>query len=275
MPMRGKVVKILSWNVNGLRSIARAGFLPWLRATRADIVAIQEVRAQEDQLEPALRRPRGYWSAFVEAKKKGYSGVGCYARRAADEVVTALNEQAFDDEARYVRLRFGALTIVSAYFPNGNGTPLPTGRRTNSRIPYKLAFYRAVFDALRPAFEAGERVLVMGDFNTAHRPIDLARPKTNTRTSGFTDVERAELDRWLGAGWVDTFRHFHPEREGAYSWWSQRHGIRARNIGWRLDLVLASPAVVPFMRDAFIMADVMGSDHCPVGVSLDRSVLRF
>ena len=126
---------------------------------------------------------------------------------------------------------------------------------------------------MAPQFAAGEPVLVLGDFNTAHRDIDLARPKDNRETSGFRPEEREELDRWLRAGWVDTFRHFHPDQTGAYSWWSQRFGVRAKNVGWRIDYVLASPGAMPHLRDAFIWADVAGSDHCPVGVVLDRRVL--
>ncbi len=272
--MRERTIGILSWNVNGLRAIARVGFLPWLRGSKASFVGIQEVRARPEQLEPELRRPRGWHTGFVSAHKAGYSGVGFYSKLRPDLHLTELGRPELDREARFSEVRLGALTIVNAYFPNGNGTPTADGKRSNDRIPFKLDFYRALFDHLAPRVHAGERILVMGDFNTAHREIDLARPKENKRTSGFTEIEREELDRWLRAGWVDTFRHLYPTR-AVYSWWSQRQGVRARNVGWRLDLVLASPGALPFLRDASIHTEVMGSDHCPVGVRLSREVVTL
>jgi len=272
MPGRA-AIDILSWNVNGIRSIARSGFLDWLRASRATFVGVQEVRASPEQLEPELARPRGWHTGFSVATRKGYSGVGFYSKRRPEAHDTTLGREALDIEGRFQEVRLGALTIVNAYFPNGNGKPLPNGQRSNDRIPYKLDFYRAVSDRLEARMQSGERLLVMGDFNTAHAEIDLARPRDNKKTSGFTDIERAELDRWIRSGWIDTYRRFHPDRAGAYSWWSQRYGIRERNIGWRLDLVLASPGVEPFLEDAFIRSEVMGSDHCPVGVRLGRGVV--
>jgi len=271
---RRPTLDILSWNVNGLRAVAKRGFLDWLRASKASFVGLQEVRARPDQLEPELLRPRGWHTGFCAAEQKGYSGVGYYSKRRPDALETALGRPELDREGRFQELRLGALTIVNAYFPNGNGALLPDGRRSNDRIPHKLAFYRSVFDRLEARRRAGERILVMGDFNTARADIDLARPKENRLTSGFTDREREERGRWLTAGWTDTFRRFYPDQAGAYSWWSQRSGVRARNIGWRLDLVLASPGVLPFVEDAFIHRDVTGSDHCPVGVRVAREVVE-
>ncbi|HEY1100604.1 MAG TPA: exodeoxyribonuclease III, partial [Myxococcota bacterium] len=163
--------------------------------------------------------------------------------------------------------RFGKLLVVNGYFPNGNGK-----ERDNSRIPYKLEFYKKVFELLEPERVAGGRILVMGDMNTAHTEIDIARPKENAKTSGFTPVERAELDRWIKAGWIDTFRQYVKEG-GHYSWWSSRFGVREKNIGWRIDLVLASLGASRFLKDAWILKDVKGSDHAPVGVDLDPSVV--
>ena len=156
--------------------------------------------------------------------------------------------------------------VVNAYFPKGSGT-----LRDNSRVPYKLDFYRAVFTRIESWRRQNQRVLVVGDFNTAHQELDLARPKDNAETSGFLPQEREEFDRWIEAGWTDTFRHFE-KGPGHYSWWSQRFGVRARNIGWRIDYLLASPAAMPFLRTAFIHPHVTGSDHCPVGVDLDPAV---
>jgi exodeoxyribonuclease-3 len=174
-----------------------------------------------------------------------------------------------DAEGRVQLARFGALWVANVYFPNGSGP-----QRDHSRVPFKLEFYRRLYDVLDERKRAGEPVLVMGDFNTAHREVDLARPKSNQKTSGFLPRERAELDRWLQNGWIDTWRHEHPDREGVYSWWSQRFGVRERNVGWRIDYVLASPGALPFLQRASIHTDVMGSDHCPVSVDLDGAVLE-
>jgi exodeoxyribonuclease-3 len=258
-------VRVISWNVNGLRSVLTKGFRPWLGRSRAAVVGLQEVRAREEQLPKEAFR--GFFRHVVAAEKPGYSGVALLSKREPEAVETSLGDTAFDAEGRFQLARFGRLLVVNAYFPNGNGP-----NRDNSRVPYKLAFYRTVFERLEREKKRGAPILVMGDFNTAHREIDLARPKANVKTSGFTPVERAELDRWLKSGWVDTFRAFEAG-PGHYSWWSQRVGIRERNVGWRIDYVLASPGAVPHLRGAFIQRHVLGSDHCPVGVELDDAVI--
>jgi exodeoxyribonuclease-3 len=252
--------------VNGIRACARKGFVEWLRRSGATIVALQEVRARADELPQSVRRLRAWQSAFTPAQRRGYSGVGLLARRAIDELHTATGEERFDVEGRMQLARFGRLLVANVYFPKGSGR-----NRDNSRVPYKLDFYRRVFEHVQRGRERGLRVLVAGDFNTAHQAIDLARPKANVETSGFLPEERAELDRWIAAGWVDAFRHFEPG-PGHYTWWSQRTGCRARNIGWRIDYVLACPRALPFIRRAFILPHVLGSDHCPVGVDLDPAV---
>ena len=261
-------VRILSWNVNGLRSCASKGFARVLGGSRAEIVGVQEVRARPEQLPASLREPRRWHAAFSAAERPGYSGVALYARRPPDRVETALGVPEFDREGRLQLARFGRLVIANVYFPKGSGRD-----RDNSRVPYKLAFYRALFDELERLRRSGRRVLVMGDFNTAHREIDLARPRDNQDQSGFLPEERAELDRWLARGWVDTFRRFDPAPQ-RYSWWSQRFGVRARNVGWRIDYVLASPAAMRFVRHAFLQPHVMGSDHCPAGVDVDPAIFR-
>ena len=266
-------MKIVSWNVNGLRACGQKGFCEWLAATDADVVGVQEVRARPEQLPDELAAPAGWHAAFNPAEKLGYSGVGLYSRRVPDSIETSLGVPELDGEGRLQIARYGALTVVNGYFPNGNGTTLPGGKRTNDRIPFKLAFYRAVYDRLEVAKRAGEPIVVMGDFNTAHREIDLARPKANVGTSGFTPIERQEVDRWLKGGWVDAFRRFHEGEPDHYTWWSQRFGVRAKNIGWRIDFVLVSPGALPFLRGASIHKDVTGSDHCPVSIELDTEVL--
>ncbi len=262
-------VRITSWNVNGLRACARKGFADWLATCGAEIVALQEVRARPDQLAPELCSPEGWHTAWSPAERPGYSGVGVLARQPPTALETRLGREEFDREGRLQFARFGALTVVNGYFPNGNGK-----NRDLSRIPYKLDFYRTLFDHLEPARRAGEAILVMGDFNTCHRDLDLARPQQNRETSGFRPEEREELDRWLREGWTDTYRHLHPEKV-EYSWWSQRKGVREKNIGWRLDMVLASPGALEHVRDAAIHTEVMGSDHCPVSVTVDSGIFPW
>ncbi len=265
-----ETLRILSWNVNGLRAAAGKGFTRWLGRSGADIVGVQEVRALPDDL-PSGLQPKtldGRWHVHYQpAERKGYSGVGLFSRRKPDALETALGARRFDCEGRLQIARFGRLVVVNGYFPNGNGKD-----RDNGRVAYKLAFYRTLFERVEGLRRSGYRVLVMGDFNTAHTEIDLARPKGNKNTSGFLPRERAELDRWLAAGWVDSFRHFEPG-PGHYSWWSQRMGARERNVGWRIDYVLASPAAMRFVRSAFIQHQVRGSDHCPIGVEIDAAAL--
>ncbi len=265
--MKKDHLRIYSWNVNGLRACTKKGFAKWLRYARADIVGLQETRAMPEQLEPEIREPSNWHTHFVSAERRGYSGVGLYSRRAPDSVESVLGHDEMDAEGRLQIARFGALTLVNGYFPNGSGKD-----RDNGRVPFKLDFYRRVFDRLEAAKAAGEPVLVMGDFNTAHREIDLARPKSNKKTSGFLPEERDEFSRWLEAGWVDTFRHF-DESGSNYSWWSQRFGVREKNVGWRIDYVLASPGALPFLKGAAIHPKVMGSDHCPVSVDVDPAIL--
>ena len=261
-------LRVVSWNVNGLRAAARQGFVDKLHELRADVFGIQEVRAEPEQIPEDVRTPRGFATHFVAATRKGYSGVGLFTKIPFDLVRTSLGERRFDDEGRLQLARFGRLVLANVYFPNGNGKD-----RDNSRVPFKLAFYRRLFDELGRWRRAGQRVLVMGDFNTAHREIDLARPKQNVKTSGFLPEERAELDRWIRAGWVDTFRAFQSDG-GHYTWWSQRMGVRAKNIGWRIDYVLATPAAMRYVTNAFIRPEQGGSDHCPVGVDLDPGIVR-
>ncbi len=255
-----KPFRVFSWNVNGIRACLKKGFFDWLKGSKAGFVGIQETRATEAQVLAEL--PRHRWHThFLSAEKKGYSGVGAFSRR--EMSVSVDLPPIFLREGRAQFIQLGALTIVNAYFPNGSGK-----NRDHSRVPYKREFYREVFDRVDPS----RPLLIMGDFNTAHREIDLARPKTNRKTSGFLDVEREDLDLYLGRGYVDTYRHFHPDKTGAYTWWSQRFGVRERNVGWRIDMAWASPALMPFVTNARIHPKVMGSDHCPISVDLDPRV---
>ncbi len=263
-------MRIISWNVNGIRACVRHGFAEFLANQAADIVGIQEVRALPEQVPEVVRSPSGWQAVFVSAERRGYSGVGLYSRMTPDRVDTSLGDPGLDAEGRYLAAHFrgrrGRLSVVNAYFPKGSGK-----NRDNSRVPYKLEFYRAVFEQVQ-RMRRRCPVFVMGDFNTAHREIDLARPKTNVKNSGFLPEERAEFDRWVEAGWVDTFRALHPDDPGHYTWWRQWGGARERNVGWRIDYVLASPAAMKRVREAFIWPHQQGSDHCPVGVDADIDV---
>ncbi|MEL6546268.1 MAG: exodeoxyribonuclease III, partial [Myxococcota bacterium] len=224
-------IRIISWNVNGLRAAARKGFSDWLESDSPDVVGLQEVRAHQEQVPPESGSPAQYCTHYFPAVKRGYSGVALFSRRSPQEIETSLGEERFDEEGRFQLARIDGLWVANVYFPNGNGK-----NRDNSRIPYKLDFYRAVFDRLED-LRRTEAVIVMGDFNTAHEDIDIARPKDNKNNSGFRAEEREELDRWLRSGWTDSFRAMHPETV-RYSWWSQRKGVRERNIGWRIDYAL-------------------------------------
>jgi exodeoxyribonuclease-3 len=256
-------MRAVCWNVNGLRACCKKGFLDFLDRCRADVLGIQEVRAFPEQLDAGARSPRGWHAVFSPAERPGYSGVAVYSRTRPDRIETSLGQERFDIEGRFLVAHFGRTAVASVYFPKGDGR-----NRDNSRVPYKLEFYRAVFDRIQALRKRGP-VLVMGDYNTAHEEIDLARPRDNAGNSGFLPEERAEMTRWLDSGWVDTFRKLHPGQPGCYTWWRQWGGARERNVGWRIDYVLASPSAARRIEDAFIWPEVSGSDHCPLGVDID------
>ncbi len=257
--------RVLCWNVNGIRACEKKGLSAWMRRSGASVIGLQEVRAFPEQVPDRIRRARWH-QHYAPAKRAGYSGVALLSRHRPDVVETALAPR-FDVEGRVVIARFGRLVVCSAYFPKGDGP-----NRDLSRIPYKLAFDKKLRQRLDGYRKAGDHVVVMGDFNTAHEEIDLARPRQNVENSGFRPEERRALGRWMKGGWVDTFRASTPEG-GHYTWWSQRLGLRERNVGWRIDYVLASESVMPFVRRAFIQSRVHGSDHCPIGVDLDPAVV--
>ena len=255
-------MRVVGWNVNGLRACIKKGFVAFMESSGADVIALQEVRAFPEQLPPEITDSPDWHASFFPAKRPGYSGVAILSRTAPSKVETSLGDARFDDEGRFIVTHFGRLSIASIYFPKGNGK-----ERDNSRVEYKLDFYRAAFDRLDQLRRRG-RVYVLGDFNTAHHEIDLARPKGNHKASGFLPVEREMLTQLQNEGWVDTFRAAHPDQPGHYSWWRQFGGARENNVGWRIDAVYASPSAARRVTDAFIWPQVLGSDHCPVGVDL-------
>ena len=260
-------MRIISWNVNGLRALAKKGvFLEFLDSCNADVVALQETRSLESQLPEQVRSPHGWSSYFCSAERLGYSGVAIYSRKPADKIIARLPDNRFNDEGRYLVARFGRTFIASIYFPNGAGKD-----RDNSRVPYKLDFYACAKDTLDRMRKYGP-VFVTGDFNTAHRAIDLARPKQNEKTTGFLPIERRALDEWMQSGWVDLFRHQHPKEPGHYTWWRQWGGSRENNVGWRIDYVLASRSAARSTTNSFIWPNTLGSDHCPVGIDSTLSL---
>ncbi len=253
-----KHLKLLSWNVNGIRALEKKGFSNWLQGCGADIVMLQETKCSPEQLPDALCRPAGFYAEWCAAEKKGYSGVATYSRAPA-VVSRGLGDATFDSEGRVLISVFPAFTLFNIYFPSGSSGP--------ARVEFKLAFYQRFLEVMRGYIERGERVVVAGDVNTAYAEIDLARPRENRMTSGFMPEERAALCEFFAAGLVDTFRHVRPA-EAKYSWWSQRTPARAGNIGWRLDYFFVSANLLPFVVDADIHADVLGSDHCPISLTL-------
>ena len=253
-------MKILSWNVNGIRSVGSKGFFDWLGNEAPDVLCIQETKAHTDQLEDSYLAPLGFQSHWHSAQKPGYSGVALYCKESPREVIEGMGIPAVDSEGRVLVAHFDDFTVVNAYFPNS--------QRDHARLPYKLKFCEAMLKYCEKLRKDKRNVVLCGDYNIAHREIDLKNPKTNVDNAGFLPQERAWMDKFTGDhGWVDTFRKF--EQGGDhYSWWSYRPGVRARNIGWRLDYHCVNPEFAKSVKDAFIMPHIHGSDHCPVGIEL-------
>jgi exodeoxyribonuclease III len=251
--------KLLSWNVNGIRAIKNKGFIEWLNKESPDILCLQETKAQPEQLDTDLKEPPGYQTFWSYPEKKGYAGVAVYTRDKPQDVKYGLDEGGFDIEGRVITVKFPAFTLVNIYFPNGGAG--------NKRVPYKMEFYDLFLKFADSLVKAGEKLVVCGDVNTAHKEIDLARPKENVKNTGFLPEERAWMDKLAAHGYVDTFRHFHKEPQ-QYSYWDMKTGARARNVGWRIDYFFVSENLLPSVTSAFILPDVMGSDHCPIGITL-------
>jgi len=251
-------MKIVSWNVNGLRAVAKKGFVDIVKGSGADIFAVQETRAWEEQLSDGLKDIPGYSSYFFQAKKKGYSGVAVYTRKKPLRVTTGIGVDHFDHEGRVLTLEFADFFLTNVYFPNA--------QHGLKRIDYKIAFNNALFGYVKQ-MAARKTTIICGDFNVAHKAIDLANPKANEKNPGFSIEERNWMDGFINAGWVDTFRVFNQE-PGQYSWWSYRFNARSKNIGWRIDYFIIDENSKSRLHDAAILADIHGSDHCPVQVEL-------
>ena len=254
-----KETRILCWNVNGVRAVEKKGFLEWLYRESPDILCLQETKAHLDQLGRELQEPQGYRSYWNYPERKGYSGVVTFTREEPLDVRYDFGVSGLDMEGRVIVTEYPALVLVNVYFPNG--------KRDETRLRYKMDFYGAFLEFADSLRAKGKRLVTCGDFNTAHREIDLARPKENEKISGFLPEERAWIDKFIAHGYVDAFRHFNKE-PNQYTWWDLKSWARARNVGWRLDYFLVSEDLMPSVSKAFIMPEVMGSDHCPVGIIL-------
>lgn len=254
-------LRILSWNVNGLRAIYKKGFLDWLLRDNTDILCVQETKSGVDQVPAELKSIPGYHSYFISGDKAGYGGVGLFTKEEPQAVRYSLGISGFDDEKRAIVADYGDFLLFGVYFPNG--------KASEERLKYKLKFYDLFLEKLEGLKGEGKKIVICGDFNTAHHEIDIARPKQNEKISGFLPVERAWMDRLEEHGFVDTFRIFHPEA-GQYSWWDLKTRARERNVGWRIDYFFVSDNLKGRVKSAFILKDVTGADHSPVGIELDR-----
>jgi exodeoxyribonuclease-3 len=252
-------MRLISWNVNGIRAVQKKGFLDWFAQENPDILCLQETKAEREQLDDALVNVPGYTSFWCSAEKKGYSGVAVYTKQAPKSVEYGLGKPEFDSEGRTLVLDLGAFVLFNIYYPNGGAG--------NKRVPFKLAFYDQFFKKVEAIRKAGRSVVICGDVNTAHQEIDLSRPKENQKNTGFLPEERAWVTKFLAAGYVDTFRHFCKDG-GHYSWWDYKTAARSRNIGWRIDYFFVDQGSLPRLKNAFILKDVQGSDHCPVGIEI-------
>ena len=250
-------MRLISWNVNGIRAIAGKGFPEWMAKESPDVLCLQETKATSEQLDGALLSPRGYFSYWNSPERKGYAGVCVYTKKKPISVETDFPPASFDTEGRALILGFKEFVIINVYFPNGGMSP--------GRLKYKLDFYDRFLkyvDGLKT-----RNMVICGDFNTAHNEIDLARPKENQMFSGFLPVERKWMDKFVEHGYIDTFRKFNAE-PGQYSWWDYKTRSRERNVGWRIDYFFVTQKLASRLKGAFIMPEVMGSDHCPVGIEL-------
>lgn len=255
-------MKILSWNVNGLRSVHKKGFLDWFVSQKADIVCIQETKAGIDQIPDDLRAIKGYASYFAEAEKKGYSGVGLWTKQKPKKVDTSMGIQRFDNEGRVIRADYDSFTLFNIYFPNG--------KASEERLAFKMGFYETFLALAKKLKKQSKKIIICGDINTAHKEIDLARPKENEMISGFLPEERAWIDTLIEAGFIDAFRLF-DKKAGNYTWWSVRTGARQKNIGWRIDYFFASDNLKTKITSATIQSEVRGSDHCPIAIEINLS----
>ena len=258
-------MKIISWNTNGLRATAKQGFFAPLFKEKPDILCLQETKVEPDQLPEEVRNVSGYFSYFSHPKiKKGYSGVAIYTKEKPREVFYSMGQKGqnknLDDEGRLLGIKLKNFTIITGYFPNGGQGP--------ERLKYKLEFYDAFLKFIIRLRKNGENVIFCGDINTAHSPIDLARPKANKENTGFLPIERAWIDKVIKNKFIDIFRKFYPEKKDAYTYWDIKSRARDRNVGWRLDYFFADEKIMSKIKTTGMLSDHYGSDHCPIWVEI-------
>jgi exodeoxyribonuclease-3 len=254
------MMKITTWNVNGFRAVLKKGFKESIAQLQPDILCLQEIKAKPEQISAEELEIPGYFYLWNSAERPGYSGVATYFRKSDIDLQPGLGFEEFDVEGRVIRLNLFDFTLFNIYFPNG--------QRGQERVDYKLRFYGKLLDICDSLHQEGQKIVITGDFNTAHSEIDLANPKENSVISGFLPEERVWIDYYLQHGFVDAFRELYPQKV-QYSWWTYRVNARARNIGWRLDYYLISKDLMPKVTDVIIHTEVMGSDHCPVSLILE------
>lgn len=254
-----KSIKLLSWNVNGIRAIAKKGFNDWLTKENPNILCIQETKAWEEQLDESLTKIDGYNSYFSQAEKKGYSGTAIFTKEKPLSIQKGFGIKEFDSEGRILIAEYKEFTLYNIYYPNG--------KKDSIRLKYKLDFYNAFHRHILKLKDEGKKLIICGDVNTAHKEIDLARPKENSTVSGFLPEEREWIDKFLASGFIDTLRMFNDKPE-IYTWWDMVSRARERNVGWRIDYFFISENLKKNITNAFTLPDIMGSDHCPVGIEI-------
>ena len=251
---------LYSWNVNGIRAASKKGYPDWFTSTKPDILCLQETKAHPDQLDTELKQPEGYHNYWNSAVKKGYSGVATFSINEPQSVKYGLGVEKLDNEGRVIELEFEKFVLLNIYFPNS--------QRDHGRVNFKIEFCDEVLNRCNILRDHGKHVIICGDYNIAHKEIDLKNPKTNQDTAGFLPIERAWMDKFITHGYIDTFREFNKDPDN-YTWWSYRFSARERNIGWRIDYFYVSENFSQHVKNAFILPDVLGSDHCPVGLEID------
>ena len=262
----------MSWNVNGIRAISKKSEWEWFKKNDSDIICLQETKANQEQLSDDLAKPKGWNSYFASSVvKKGYSGVAIFSKIEPKNIVYELPFAEWQGEGRIIHLEYEKMHFFNGYFPNGGVEILddfgkPTGKF--KRVPYKMGFFDAFFKYAQECRKS-KPIVVCGDFNIAHKPIDLARPKQNEKSTGFLLEERDFLDKFVSAGYIDTFRYIHGDIPDKYTWWSYKSQARPKNIGWRIDYFFVSKELESNLKNAWIADDIFGSDHCPIGIELD------
>lgn len=254
-----KKLKLISWNVNGIRAVLKKGFLEWFKDADPDILCIQETKAWEEQLPKELTEVPGYHAYFCQGVKKGYSGTAVYTKEKPISIKRGFGIEKYDSEGRILIAEYKEFTLINIYYPNG--------KQSKERLDYKMGFYEAFQNYANKLKSEGKKLIICGDVNTAHKEIDLARPKENSKISGFLPEERAWIDGFLADGYKDTLRLFNDKGE-IYTWWDVISRARERNVGWRIDYFYVSENLKNNLTNAFTLPEVMGSDHCPIGIEI-------